>query len=552
MARNFKRSKSNPKLGKSNYQDKFADAERRKGYDQAEAKFMRCPRISREAENDPWWYYKDSAVLSDVASFSFSAPLGSKLHTDKFLPDAAGFQVSQVFNAVPGLLTIGIAPTVGVAETAQDPINLAATNVYSYVRYKNSGSANYDSPDLMLYLVAMDSIYSCWNWLKRLYGVASTYSQQNWYEPRSYFTAENVDFDDVISNLADFRAWLNVKTSEIAAFCVPATMSLNIRHSWLYANVFTDANTRKAQQYMYIPAYFYQYDESSSPNGGILKPVPIPNGTIQTRSTTPMKLSDLKQILNGMLEAVNYSEDIGIMSGDILKAYGEGNLFTISHIDPDYKVTASYSQEVLTQFENAIITSFNPSDLQSFQISQEPNTNFIQCKPVTTSAANITFGNRFVNFHHDSPKPEEVMVATRLNAVLGANTGTGGSFSRAVLSCGSEIAVGAFIVYNAQSAQKFDPLDPTAPLSPQIEPVTYRSAFAANPESVGIAMLRVALLSAFDWHPIFPIGVNTSETNAKTSFLGALWDWDVYTSISAQNLESMNLLALLSELNVPN
>lgn len=292
----------------------------------------------RPKRNDPQWYFKDSQILADVASFSFNKPLGSRLYINRQLSNPQSVN-SVALETVPGLMTMHIAPSIGVSRDAQSPANLAAVNVYSYVRYKNSGASNYDAPDLMLYLIAMDSVYACWNWLKRIYGFASTYSQLNRYEPRAYMLANGVDIDDVTANLADFRGWLNVAANRISAFCVPATMTYNVRHSWLFSNVYKDSNTRKAQQYMYVPAYFYLYDEATTPKGGILKTIKV-LGSDNPYDMTLLKVSDLKTILDTMLNALSYAEDIGIMSGDILKAYGEGGLFTVSTFEADYRVEA--------------------------------------------------------------------------------------------------------------------------------------------------------------------------------------------------------------------
>lgn len=394
--------------------DNYQDAAEKREYEKGKRAGEKFAHDIVHVGNDPSWYFKDPKILSDVASFSFNKPLGTNLNVPVY---NSGNSTSGYLATVPGVMSIHIGLSSGVSTDAQSPINLAATNVYAFVRYKNSGAANYDAPDLMLYLIAMDSVYACWNWMKRLYGLASTYSQRNKYEPRALVAANGVDYDDLIANLADFRAYLNMAANRISAFCVPATMTYNVRHSWLFSNVFKDGDTGKAQEYMYVPSYFYTYDETSSPQGGFLdlKPILVAFNP-ESASQTYYKVSDLENILNTMINNLQYSEDAGIMSGDILKAYGPSNLFTLSTFDADYRVDPAYSKEVLSQIENARPVFMTSTDYTSMKIVQNPDTNFINHTPIV-SGKNGNYHGQYLNFHWENPTPEDVVRATRLNVL---------------------------------------------------------------------------------------------------------------------------------------
>lgn len=525
-----------------NYQDAAMDEEKFRG---------------SKVSNDPAWYFKDKNILNSVASFSYNSGVGRRVDFAKAFPGSGNTVVKNAATAstISGIMSLDIAPVPGISKDAQDPLNLAAVNVYGYVRYKNSGSKNYDAPDLMLYLMAMDSIYACWNWLKRIYSVASTYSQLNTYQPKGYFAAENVDMDDILSNLADFRGWLNVKANEISAYCVPATMTYNVRHSWLFSNIYKDSDTSKAQEYMYVPSLFYAYDETTSPKGGKLSPIPTPGGSFWLPGT-PAKLSDLKKILNDMLERLNYSEDIGIMSGDILKAYGESGLFTLSTFDADVKLEPVYNREVLTQIENATICTFNYADLPTFNIVQNPDTNFLTFAPHTTFDGNFTTENRFVNFHWDNPSPEDLVVATRLITSLGADLTPGEGVDLPVTTCGSEIVTSAHIVTWAEDVEIQTP-GTGKPLKLIKTRLTYKFPYmgtdmlASDVRLVAYCWDVIAKMVQFDWAPMVPIGYQT-ERNVSGLLYGVLWDFDVYTVIDPENMAAINQMALLTEFNVPN
>lgn len=541
--------KENPK----NFQDDFADEQELKGRKFAAGKVM-------HSSNDPQWYFKDANVLKDVASFSYQARLGSNSHFDQL--EAGSTATGQDINylsaisSIPGVMAIEIAITPGIAETAQSPVNLAATNVYSFVRYKNSGASNYDSPDLMMYLLSMDSLYAMWNWMKRIYGIASTYSQTNLYYPRALMDANCVDLDDVLANLANFRAFLNIKAGELSAFCVPATMTYNIRHSWMFSNVYTDSDTNKAQTYMFVPSYFYKYEENVSQKGGQLVPVPI----LMNMPTAKFTVAQLMQMFNTMIQAVQQSEDIGVMSGDILKAYGEGGLFTISTFDADYKVEPTYSREVLSQIENAhvlcsesrLATTLTPA---MFTITQDPNTNWILFHPTGMAPGVINeVDQQYLNFHWDSPTPEDVMVATRLKAGIFDDHDGSGSH---VDTCGSEIAISAWMYVYGFSNDKTVKHPGTAPLTGQpsilnkyyVPKNLMLGTGGVDPtfQDVDIVLSTLMLLSSFDWHP----QVNVWDAATRV-WIGPFLDCDKYTLINANNVESLNIVALLSEFNVPN
>lgn len=546
MANKFKRNNGRSgRRGTSNQEDSKS-----MGF---EGKKKFCDDKVKSTSNDPNWYFKDSKILADVASFSYNQPLGNNLRFNQYHTPTSSDGNKISCASVPGIMAIRLGLTPGIAENAQSPVNLAATNVYSYVRYKNSGGSNYDAPDLMLYLLAMDSLYACWNWLQRIYGFASTYSQRNRYLPTAYMALNNVDFDDIMANLADFRGWLNIKANEISAFCVPATMTYNVRHSWLFSNIFKDSDTVKAQQYMYVPGWFYKYDETGSSEGGRLVTVEAVPADIA--GATRYKVTDLMSILNTMIEAVNYSEDIGIMSGDILKAYGESGLFTIGTVDPDYKVEAVHSPEVLWQIENMHCVQLGNTAMSQFNIVQDPNTNFIKFGPVIDGVVAPRNGS-YLNFHHMDVTPENVIVATRL---ICATTVDGKTQKTTITSCGSEIATNGYIAVFRPDGKFNAALEDNATLKLHVEEIPFvaypkvSTTLADTVLNLDKYMAILGWYSAFDWAPELLLGSNyTISGTTYNDTVGVIRDWDNYTLLDNQDVESLNLLALLTEFNVPN
>lgn len=482
--------------------------------------------------NDVSWYAKNDNMLRDAASLSYNNPLGQKFKL-KDIYKSGSMTVNGGETSVPGLMTFTYIPCIGVSKDSSSPANLAAQNIYSYVRYMNSGAKNYDQADLMLYLLAMDNIYMMWNWLKRMYGYLRTYSIYNKYMPRAYATAETLNFDDAIANLADFRMQLNSLAAQISSFCVPAVMPLFVRHSWMASNIYADSANQKAQQYMYIPRCYYTYEETASQFGGKLQ-----YHAILYSETVLHTYSDYCGFLKSMIDKVAYSEDIGVMSGDILKAYGQEKLFKISPIEPDYMVAPVYNEEVLNQLHNSThIMQLTSADADStLDVTQDPNSGFLIWNP-QFNRDEITQVKAILNMPWDDVTPANTMVATRLTTLI--TNGTNGK--SALSSCGSEVLDDVRMFYMTESG-KISSFSLGYPII----------LGSTSGDSLATISEKIAMLTNFDWHPLTPIGVElTSGSTKYWDMKGILGDFSNYTFIDEYTLSMMHQTALLSEFNVP-
>lgn len=497
--------------------------------------------------NDPMWYAKNEQMLRDAASYSYNNPIGSPLPNTLWSGGAnTGVSVIQNNTFVPSLMSIRVAPTIGVSTDSSSPANLAANNIYAYVRYMNSGSKNYDQADLMLYLLAMDSLYACWNWMKRIYGYMNMYSQYNRTMPRVFARADQVGFDSIQSSLADFRLFLNRTAAQISSFCVPAVMPYFIRHSWMFSNIYKDSDNNKAQMYMFVPEWFYMYSETSSQYGGELIPMFLQK---DGEALTINSLNILETYLTDLINAVAYSEDIGVMSGDILKAYGQEKLFKLSPVEPDYTVQPVYNEEVLNQIHNsrAVPGWYDNANQQYYKITQNADTGYLIWKPsiqitvtqVTNSA--VQPSGFLVNMPWDDVTPANTMVGTRLIGAYEWNT-TGSTTTLTITECGSEIVTGYNIFTSYLTAGS-------------IATAFKADSFKTNLINTGDSGLTaanfaalMARISNFDWHPLFT-SLDVSGTTATAS--GVYGDISNYTYMSLSDISKLNLTALMSEFNIP-
>lgn len=479
--------------------------------------------------NDVSWYATSQELLRDSASFSWLTATGTPWSLEVTNETAAAVLNDQV---APGIMTLSLIPTPGKANSAVSPVNVAARNIYAWVRHANAGHANYDSQDLMLYLLAMDEVYMFYAHLVRIYGLAKAYSQYNRYYPRYLIEALGVDFENVIANLAQLRYGINSFGAKIGSFAIPASMPYFARHQWMYSGVYVDSPSYKAQSYMYKPLGYRTYEEKEG--AGYLKFHQLLGN---------LTVDQLLEYANELMNKVALSEDCNIMSGDILKAFGIDKIYKIAPIPEDYIVLPAYVPEVLSQIQNATVNyaMFSSQTAGLWDITQNAATGDIIFDPAAATTGtglasdSIYYGNRLINMYKDEVTPADTMVATRLTNILKVGSDSKARFD----SLGSEVCVRCDIY-------KLNP--ETGKIKQEVlgynYPVT-ASNFAAAGQTV-------TDLSAFDFHPMVvqEYAAYDKSGNAKP-FALRLFQLNNYVTLSKLDLRKMDDTALLSMFAVP-
>lgn len=497
--------------------------------------------------NDPAWYAKYPELMRDAASIPYSIPTGTKISWDLVIDPAKPMPSpnanSRAFESIPGIMTLGVVPCVGVSEDATSPVNVASDFLYTKVRAENSGARNYDSPDLMLYCLAMDQVYSLLTWYNRIYGKLMLYSQVNRYLPKALLESEWVDFDDMIIHINDFKGFLDIATAQAAAFSVPNDITLFNRHAFMYQNIYKDAESPKSQIYQFAPRVFYYYDEYNG--AGRLMPIDIVNSY-----PNKLKFSDLVLLFHSLMNPIISAEDFNIMSGDILKAFGPDHLIKLQLMPSGYTINPIADYEVLTQIKNATMSNLmtvailginsQPSD---WAIQQDPNVDYIIWNPPITygtSQRNTFSRDRILSTYKTTPEPADNMVYSRLMyAVKEVDETTDPSNPRYTTyfdAVGSEFIVGVNVTYYYTSASGWDFTD------------TNILVISENAISMGATnMTKVWACRHFDFSPCVYLFVSS----AIDTIFYPLFDTDNWTIVHAYELEKMHRTALMSMLRVP-
>lgn len=306
------------------------------------------------ATNDPAWYAQTPELMRLSASIPFSNAAGVPFSLNTTATGTDTYQNSNL--VIPGLLTLEVIPCPHVTPYANDPLNVAANAMLSFVVHANSRNLSYNAPDLMIYNIAMGNVYAYINFMMRVYGTAQIFSTFNRNLPRMLTVAQGVNYDDLMAHLADFRYGINLLINKAASFSAPADMPYFKRLAFMFSGIYSEGETIKDQLYMYTPAGFMQYSETASTTGGSLT---FSRWDTLTQHTVDQMLS----FGNNLLNAIITSEDMNVMSGDILKAYGQEGLLKLATMPEVYTVLPTTDLAVLEQMQNANYLGLNSNQL---------------------------------------------------------------------------------------------------------------------------------------------------------------------------------------------
>lgn len=479
------------------------------------------------------WMVASDIISKSVASISFNTATGAPI--DLGLPANIG---NDELMSIPGIMTLKYMPTPGISTSNNSAVNLAARAMYSYVRHANSGHSNYDAPDLMMYLLAMDSMYAFLSWARRLYGYLSFYTQYNRYVPRALIEANGVDYDDLMSDPARFRSSLNLLIQSAGALVIPGSLGFIKKHMWMASNCYLDDMSVKAQLYQFVPNGFWIYDEKSGP--GQL--------TFKTLSDTHlMAIGEIISVGRDIINPLVQSEDINIMSGDILKAYGVDNIFKVGLIEEDYSVVPSYNPAALNIIQNATILQSQitaKDNVITQDVSVTELGGAILYNPTFTHTIGgeyghcFTNGSRILTMHKDDVDPRDVILAT-----MGMVCTKGEGPKVSVRSCGSEIFV-AIIVSHFITTEE----------GPKLKHSIARGYVSAlRSEADYAAFIKNGnLVNFFNDHPaqLAYSKEGTGET-AVVKFAAMNLDVDNYAIVSPEVLDNIHDASLMAMFNVP-
>lgn len=568
--------------------------------------------VGKSFLNDKSWYAEDPQLVKDAASLSYCTPLG------KAFKVGAGHRYNG--RTVPGVMRIGYIPTVGnttsgvttLTQAEDSDYVIAMQDLYAWIRHRNSGARNYERSDLAMYIEAISSLYQSIAISFRAYSLALTSKNKNYYYYKRMLAAAGFDIDDMDTyGLANFRMQVNKIIKKAKQFNLPAVMPLMQRRLWMTMNIFKDCEIHRSSEYIMLPDVYYVWSENGV---GHLEAHAFPwacrlteslSGSGSQPSTQEVPTCTCQQffkILNDMLGAIVDSEDVGIISGDIAKAYGDESLFYLEWLTEDYHIESEYSEEVLSQIAGATAcgslykstdTSGNPTCISSWTLGQVNNNivigNFDTTgQPVsgkrscllysgaavspeawnstsaTSASLQLQKSEYFVDMYKDDVTPDDNMVATRLtagyNAVFETTSNAQGKVTRAdlyheIVNFGTEVVTTLTVLMNLTVT----PSGSTGGLNDTT--VTYCDGMTifgtSNVDNLqGLQILLTSLIYLawytwttvkFDWGPRTDLFViNLANSLAWAVHMYSNYDLQNFALIADTTLQNMHTTATIS------
>ena len=492
--------------------------------------------IVQGSDNDPSWYNNIVPAVTDYANIPFNIPTGTTFSLGK--GDDATVGQSSTIRVVPGIMTFDVMPTIGSAKAPTDGINLGATQLYAMIRKANSGAKNYDPSDVMLTILAMDSAYMLYEYLLRAYRSIGVYNTMNRYEPNSLLYAQGFG-TEISTQIADFRGLLDLFAYQLGSINIPDVFSFVRRHSWLFSHVYCDSDSPKAQLYMYMPAGFYKYSEGQADEPTSLKYL---SWSALFGSNVITDLSQVRNAIDTIMQPILGSQDIGIISGDIAKAFGDSNFIKIQPVADHEALVPEFNLEVIEQMTNCDILDYdsqfsknaeivvdNSNTLSGPFITQTIHLN-VDANPISANSG-VAYRKRLVTTHNQNVTPDDVMVMTRMMANVDRTAKT-------LAACGSDIVVGCKVWEMTHVGTVLRPL-PTHETIHQDYIIDTTSGGSGYPVLV---MQNVSAMECFDYHPTLYFWTKESKLYLQSYFQSV----DNYTTLDDEQLRNIHHVAILS------
>lgn len=510
--------------------------------------------------NDIAWYTKTAQSVKDTASLPFGNALGLKYDQYPIDPSAADLPNHFSGNrAIAGIMRADISMVPGRVELATDAFNVGMRAQYNFIRHANSGSKTYEMPDLAMYNWSLDSAFYMYAFFAKIYGLAMNFNSENRYEGDCLILAAGIDPQWLRANLAQYRAALNQYAVKLTSLAVPKDQPIFSRHAWLAGGVFRDGEADKSQLIITVPTGYYQYQPTTSTTGGkcAFKTFNYyPNTAINSLNT-------VIDILNSIINPLLADEDIGTISGDIIKAYGD-NLYTVGLIPEAFVIRPEFNAEFAIQFSNATPMGYPFYTNSKFDLEQANGICTHKCAVTLSSFYNSEIEaedkpadimrsylkmkqfNWLNYWKNGEVSPEDVIYGTRLQACFDKkfliNPSVGTPSIIQLTSVGSDFVSGIVVYTIDENAAAPYYLDSTPRITGE---------YLMSSDSFGVRgddSSRIqSSISRFNIKPYINLFILTKDSGEPVAYdMGNIHDFENYTVLYPDTLRAIQDTCLLS------
>lgn len=518
-------------------------------------------------DNDPAWYNNMNVLIKDVTSIPFGFQVGRELpgSTTTISGPISGsdepFSSGMNKKAFPGVCALRMHICPGIARSAVDGVNIAAQGLFQNMRRSLSTVASYAPADVMMYVLACDSILSLYSQIVRDFGMINAYSSINLNYNRTIFKSlysSDSYAEDLIKFQAQYMQIFNNLVYKASTIFIPDMFPIIKRHVWLSSNYFLDAQDPKSQMYIHVLDGVYQLDETTSSQGTMLK---------YEQFTVVNTMGDLLDKFDTLIEKVRNSDSMLKIAADMARAFPDAKRWTLGYLSGTYVAVPTYSQEVLSQIENTTIVP----QLKYPNITQSVDKNTILFQPQVELCVGDEsmepwflmcgqgddWNSQFIlNMHWTNPSSDDVAVATRDMVVIGSGDAYVPSDHTVVRlpieACGADICVGVTINKYLANDDRFESFD--------LHRFNILLDAGYSSDIPGLSAQNLSDYFSFDWAPTIYVGdavpIQADATGAhKAGMVGKayrpLLDASNFTFIDSILLTQMHNNIIMSMWSIP-
>lgn len=505
--------------------------------------------------NDISWYSRYPSLLTAAGSIPYPIKPGMtvNLGTVRDVENNGSWSATET---VPGVACLDWIPSVGRSLDVLSPASVACKELWSKIRQSyGSTTLAADPPDLMIYLMALDSIYAYIGWLKSVYRSLDAFTPTNHSIPEGILYAKGFT-NDQIQNLRENRSHLwyaiNTLVHYTWKFTCPDVMAVFKRHYWLSDNVFTDAPSSSSQLYMFNLRGVFKF-----------KMLPIPSDPSTLAGGLELTFLDVSNMSSDnivanlfafgqeLISSLAESEDGYTIAGYFAKAFDGVPSFMVSELEVGETISLQYSEEVLSQIENSTgLANSNWASLNNFldgNVYQEPLQNAIIHRPAVVSGIGGKFSETrpWISIRSDAPNVEDTAIATRLKVRVAKVDD-----SRYDIVCGTEIPWCWRYWWREADPLRDNPAHPNWRwlAASAVEIIRATSGGTIDREEASHITECMFMKSQWDWAPLVLVAyTDPFSTPSYLEFTTLVGDMHNTTSIEPSTLEELHRVCLYSE-----
>lgn len=305
---------------------------------------------------DPFWYAKDQKAIENMASYPWNAIVGDAYPG---LGPVAGSK-----DKTPAIIVYPVWHAIGSGDTSRNNyLTRAADSYYQYVTQGFTGGVDFEAPDLLFTALAAESLIASLIEGKRAYGLLNYYLQYNKYYARTIIEALGFDFDDLKSNMANFRTQYNIRVSQLnKILAVPKSFFIGDRWEYLSSWIFTDTDSPEySTAYAYSIMAALKYEATAITTGTSLSWAP--------KGSDKMTVSQFFGFIDNLTNAM-IDSDVRAIFGAVRRVYDESQLKVLSELEESFTTTlvrndvvamAIHNTMPMAQFQSSVTSVNSPS-----------------------------------------------------------------------------------------------------------------------------------------------------------------------------------------------